>query len=42
MLTADANGKAVEAAAGNRVVGVAEVTGVSGDIGQVLISPGVH
>ena len=42
MLTADADGKAATAADGNRVVGVAEVTGVKGDIGQVLIAPGVH
>ena len=42
LLTADANGKAVAAAAGNRVIGLAEVSGVDGDIGQVLLAPGLH
>ena len=42
LLTADANGKAVAAADGNRVIGVAEVSGADGDIGQVLIAPSVH
>ena len=43
-LTADANGKAVVAAPGAganvRIIGFAEVSGVSGDIGSVLIVPG--
>ena len=42
-LTSDANGKAVVAApaagANVRVLGFAEVSGVDGDIGQVLIAP---
>lgn len=42
-LTSDANGKAVAAAPGAgvnaRIVGVALVSGVSGDIGTVLINP---
>ena len=42
LLTSDADGKAVTAAAGNRVIGVAEISGVAGDIGEVLISPGLH
>ena len=42
LLTADADGKAVSAADGNRVIGVAEVSGVAGDIGQVLLAPGLH
>lgn len=37
-LTSDADGKAVPAGAGQSVVGVAEVSGVSGDIGSLLIS----
>ena len=44
LLTADADGKAVAAApaagANCRVIGVAMVSGVSGDIGSVLVSPG--
>lgn len=44
-LTSDANGKAVAAApaagANVRIIGFAEVSGVAGDIGQVLIAPGV-
>lgn len=44
-LTADANGKAVTAApaagANARIIGMAEISGVSGDIGSVFISPGV-
>ncbi|MBF8271561.1 MAG: DUF2190 protein [Magnetococcales bacterium] len=43
LLTSDANGKAVAAApaagANNRAIGVAMVSGVSGDIGTVLINP---
>jgi hypothetical protein len=38
LLTADAVGKAVVAAAGNRVIGVALVSGVAGDIGEVLLA----
>lgn len=37
MVTSDANGKAVSAATGNRVLGIAEVSAVSGDIGAVKI-----
>lgn len=44
-LTSDANGKAVTAApaAGSnvRIIGFAEVSGVSGDIGSMFIAPGV-
>ena len=39
-LTSDASGRGVTAAAGNRGVGIARVSGVLGDIGQVQISPG--
>lgn len=43
LLTSDADGKAVVAApaagANNRVIGIAVISGVSGDIGSVLISP---
>jgi hypothetical protein len=43
-LTSDASGKAVVAApaagANNRLIGFAEVSGVSGDIGSVQIAPG--
>lgn len=43
-LTTDASGKAVAAtpAAGtnNNVIGIARVSGASGDIGKVLLSPG--
>lgn len=42
LLTADGDGKAVTAADGNRVIGVAEVSGVAGDIGQVFLAPGLH
>ena len=42
LLTADADGKAVTAADDNRVIGIAEVSGVAGDIGQVLLAPGLH
>lgn len=45
-LTADADGKAVAAApatgANVRVIGFAEVSGVVGDIGSMLIAPGVY
>lgn len=44
-LTADASGKAIAAAPGagtnNRIIGFAEVSGVSGDIGDVFLAPGV-
>lgn len=44
LLTTDANGKAIKAvpAAGsnNRTLGLATISGVAGDIGCVLISPG--
>lgn len=43
-LTADADGKAVVAApaagVNNRIVGFAEISGVSGDIGECFICPG--
>ena len=42
LLTADAEGKAVAAQADNRVIGVAEVSGAAGDIGQVFLAPGLH
>lgn len=44
LLTADTNGKAVAAApaagVNNRIIGVAMISGVSGDIGSVLVNPG--
>lgn len=44
LLTSDADGKAVAAApaatASNRIIGVAQVSGVSGDIGKVHIQLG--
>jgi hypothetical protein len=44
LLTADADGKAVAAAPGaganNRIIGIAMVSGVSGDLGSVLLQPG--
>jgi hypothetical protein len=44
-LTSDGSGKAVTAAPGAgsnvRIIGYAEVSGVSGDIGDALIAPGV-
>lgn len=43
-LTADASGRAIAVTASTganvRVIGVAEVAGVSGDIGSMLINPG--
>lgn len=43
LLTSDADGKAVVAApsagVNNRIIGIAEVAGVSGDVGSMLISP---
>ena len=42
LLTADGDGKAVAAdAAKERVIGVAEVAGAAGDIGQALIAPSI-
>lgn len=42
MLTADASGRAITTTtAGNRYIGFAEVSGVSGDIGSVVIAPGL-
>ncbi len=38
-ITSDANGKATTAAAGDYVIGYAEVSGVAGDIGSVHIVP---
>ena len=38
-VTSNATGQAVAAATGNRAVGSAEVSGVSGDIGTIIISP---
>lgn len=44
MLTSDANGNAITAApvagANVRIIGVAMVSGVNGDIGSVLVKPG--
>lgn len=40
-VTADANGKGVAAATGNRVIGIAEISAVSGDIAPVFIAPSV-
>jgi hypothetical protein len=44
LLTSDATGKAVAAApasgSNNRIIGIAMVSGVSGDLGSVLIMPG--
>lgn len=44
LLTADAQGRAITAApaaaAFANIIGIAEVSGVSGDIGSVLIAPG--
>lgn len=41
-LTSDAQGRAIAATTtGQFIVGFAEVSGVSGDIGTVIISPGV-
>jgi len=41
LLTSDAQGRAVAAAAGNRVIGVAMISGVTGDLGSVKIAPSV-
>lgn len=40
-LTSDAQGRAIKAATGNRIIGFAEVSGVVGDRGSVFIAPGV-
>lgn len=40
-LTSDASGQAVAAVTGNRVIGIAEVSGVIGDVIDVAIEPGV-
>jgi ribosomal protein S8E len=37
-VTADASGKAVAAATGNIAIGYAEVSGVSGDVGTIVIA----
>lgn len=39
-LTADAQGRAVKATAGQRIAGFADVPGIVGDIGALLIAPG--
>ncbi len=39
LLTANASGQAVTAATTNRVIGVAMVSGVAGDLGSVLLAP---
>lgn len=39
-ITSDAQGRAVVAVAGNRIIGFAEVSGVVGDRGSVFIAPG--
>jgi len=39
-ITADANGKGVTAAAGNRTAGISRVSGVAGDIVLMLLAPG--
>lgn len=38
-VTSDATGKAIVAATGNRAVGFAEISGVAGDIGTIIVSP---
>lgn len=41
LLTADANGKAIATTTANdRYIGIADVSGVAGDIGSVWIQPG--
>ena len=39
LVTADAQGRAVAAAAGNRAIGMARASGVAGDVIEVLITP---
>lgn len=41
MVTSDASGRGVAAASTNRVIGIAQVSAVSGDIAPVLIAPSV-
>lgn len=41
MVTADASGRAVAAASTNRVIGIALVSAVSGDIGKIVIAQSV-
>ncbi|MEC4804764.1 MAG: DUF2190 family protein [Jaaginema sp. PMC 1079.18] len=42
LLTTDANGAAIATTtASNRIIGMAEVAGVSGDLGSVCLSPGI-
>lgn len=41
VVTSDVNGAIVNAAAGNRAVGIALESGVAGDIVPVLVSPGI-
>jgi hypothetical protein len=41
MVTADASGRAVAAVATNRVIGIALVSAVVGDIGKIVIAPSV-
>ena len=38
-VTSDATGKAVAAVTGNKAVGFAEVSGLAGDVGTVIINP---
>lgn len=39
LLTANASGQAIPAVTTNQVIGVAELSGVAGDIGSVLVAP---
>lgn len=39
-VTSNADGQAVAAATGNRIIGYAEVSGVAGDRGSIYIAPG--
>lgn len=40
-ITSNADGQAIKAAAGDKTIGYAEVSGVAGDIGSIYIVPGV-
>lgn len=42
MLTSDSSGRAIVATNGSRVIGIAQISGVSGDLGGVLIQIGTH
>lgn len=42
VLTADSQGRAKVAADGNSIIGIAQVTGVTGDLGAVQIQFGQH